>query len=173
MPSGDGQARGAVTGIPLRPARLPDVVHIATPEFMLDVLLDAAGVTSRDVVYDLGCGDGRIVIAAALRGARAVGVDLDPDRIAEATANARLANVGDRVTFLEADMFDVDLAGASVVMLYLLPSLNLRLKSKLCDELPPGARIVSHGFDMGAWPPSRRVEAHGRLVFVWTVAGNE
>ena len=149
--------------------QLPDVVFVATPDFMVDVLLDAAAITGDDVVYDLGCGDGRIVIAAAHRAARAVGVDIDPARIAEATANARAAGVADRVAFVEADMFNVDLHEATVVVLYLLPSMNVRLRPKLRRELRPGARIVSHEFDMGDWPPSAHRESNGRVVLQWMI----
>jgi SAM-dependent methyltransferase len=149
--------------------RLPDVVYVATPDFVVDSLIDAAGLTAADVVYDLGCGDGRIVIAAAQRGARAVGVDIDPARIAEATANASAAGVADRVTVVEADMFNVDLHAATVVVVYLLPSINIRLRPKLWRELPPGARVVSHEFDMGDWPPTARLDAHGRVILQWTV----
>jgi ubiquinone/menaquinone biosynthesis C-methylase UbiE len=149
------------------------VVFIATPEHMLDVFLDAARVSAVDVVYDLGCGDGRVVIAAAARcGARGVGVDIDPDRIAEAATQARQAGVSDRITLIEADFFQVDLADATVVTLYLLPSLNLRLRPKLLSELKPGARIVSHGFDMGDWPADRMVEFEGRSLYLWTVPGH-
>jgi ubiquinone/menaquinone biosynthesis C-methylase UbiE len=158
---------------PASPGPRPDVVFIATPEHMLDVLLDVARVSADDVVYDLGCGDGRVVIAAAARcGARGVGVDIDPDRIAEAAIQARQAGLSDRITLIEADFFQVDLADATVVTLYLLPSLNLRLRPKLLSELKPGARIVSHGFDMGDWPADRVVEFEGRFLYVWSVPGH-
>ena len=118
-------------------------------------MLDVANVHTGDVVYDLGCGDGRMVIAAAKKyGTRGVGVDLDPARIREARANAKQAGVESLVTFKVADMFETDIREATVVLLYLLPELNRRLKPKLFAELRPGARVVSHDWDMGRdWPP--------------------
>ncbi len=150
----------------------PDVVYVATPAHLVDVLLEAAGVTAADVVYDLGCGDGRLVVAAAARfGARAVGIDIDPVRIAEAEENVREAGVGDRVTIRHADMFTCDLSEATVVTLYLLPSANLRLRPRLQRELRPGARVVSQLFDMDDWAPDHRLEVEGRIVNVWTIGG--
>ena len=113
-------------------------------------------VNKDDVVYDLGCGDGRIVITAAKKyGARGVGVDIDPERIKEANANAKQAGVSDRVKFIEQDLFQTDFKEASVVTLYLLPDINLKLRPKLLSELKPGTRIVSHAFDMGDWKPDK------------------
>ena len=153
------------------PARTPDVIFVPTPEEVVAAMLDVARVTKDDVVYDLGCGDGRIVIAAAQKhGARGIGIDIDPQRIAEATANAQKAAVTDRVKFLEADLFTTDISEATVVTLYLLPTLNVRLMPKLMKELRPGTRIVSHAFDMGeAWPPERTLEIDGRKVYYWTI----
>lgn len=134
-------------------------------------MLQLANVRAGDVVYDLGCGDGRIVVAAARRakGVRAVGVDIDPRRIAEAEANARKAGVADRTRFIREDLFLVDLREATVVTLYLLPSLNVRLRPKLLAELAPGARIVSHGFDMGDWKPARVERAGSSDIYLWIV----
>jgi len=147
----------------------PDVIYVPTPPAVVEEMLRLADVKPEDVVYDLGCGDGRIVIAAAKRGARkAVGVDIDPDRIQEAWSNARAAGVADRVTFIQADLFKVDFSDADVVTLYLLPELNLRLRPKLLS-LHPGARIVSHAFDMGDWKPEVTRVVDGKEVFAWTV----
>ena len=154
---------------PARAARTPDVVYVPTPEPVVERMLDLAHVGKGDVVYDLGCGDGRIVIAAAKRGARrGVGVDIDPERIAEARANVRAAGVGDRVEIVEGDLFEMDLSDATVVTLYLLPDLNLRLRPKLL-ALKPGTRIVSHAFDMGDWKPERTAQVDGKTVYSWTV----
>jgi SAM-dependent methyltransferase len=153
------------------PARTPDVIFVPTPEEVVDAMLKVANVTSRDVVYDLGCGDGRIVITAAKKyGARGVGIDIDPQRIAEATANAKKEGVTDRVSFRQADLFTSDIGEATVVTLYLLPSLNLKLLPKLMKELKPGTRVVSHAFDMGdEWPPEQTLDVDGRKVYYWTI----
>jgi SAM-dependent methyltransferase len=149
----------------------PDVFYVPTPPAVVDAMLALAQVTDRDVVYDLGSGDGRIPIAAAVkRGARGVGIDIDPKRTEEARENAKLANVSGRVTFVTADLFNSDIGDATVVMLYLLPSLNERLIPKLKRELKPGTRIVSHAFAMGdQWPPERIVEVEGRRIYLWTI----
>jgi precorrin-6B methylase 2 len=152
------------------PTRTPDVIFVPTPEEVVDAMLKVAKVGKNDVVYDLGCGDGRIVIAAAQKlGARGIGIDIDPQRIKEATANAQKAGVTDRVQFRNADLFTSDISEATVVTLYLLPSLNVKLRPKLLKELRPGTRIVSHAFDMGDWQPEQTVEVNGRRVFFWTV----
>ena len=153
------------------PARIPDVIYVPTPELVVEKMLDMARVTADDVVYDLGCGDGRIVIAAAQRrGARGVGIDIDPQRIQEAKANAQKALVLGRVKFLEADLFTTDISEATVVTLYLLPTLNVKLMPKLMAELRPGTRIVSHAFSMGdSWPPERTETVDGRSVYYWTI----
>ncbi len=150
-----------------------DVPYVPTPEPVVEKMLEVANVGPRDVVYDLGSGDGRIVILAARRGARAVGVDLDPQRVREARANARRAGVQDRVEFRQGDLFDVDLSRATVVTLYLLPGVNLKLKPKLLRELEPGTRIVSHSFDMGDWKPAKTVDVDGRKVHLWIVPERE
>jgi ribosomal protein L11 methylase PrmA len=151
-----------------------DVIFVATDLEVVHAMLDAAKVGPGDVVYDLGCGDGRIVVTAASRyGARGVGVDLDPERIREARDNAARAGVTDRVTFLEQDLFSTDVTAATVVALYLSPDINLRLRPKLLRELRPGSRIVSHQFDMGDWRPERTLEVEvagaARRVFLWHV----
>jgi SAM-dependent methyltransferase len=151
--------------------REPDVIFVPTPEPVVEAMLDLAQVGPDDVVFDLGCGDGRIVIAAARRGARqAFGVDIDPDRIAEARVNARKAKVEDKVVFIEGDLFQQDLATATVITLYLLPQLNVKLMPKLL-QLPAGTRIVSHAFDMGDWKPDATREVAGKTVYLWTVPG--
>jgi SAM-dependent methyltransferase len=148
----------------------PDVPYVPTPPEVVDAMLKMASVRDGDVVYDLGCGDGRIVIQAASRHAvRGVGIDIDPDRIAEATQNATDAGVTDRVQFRNENLFEADLSDASVVTLYLLSSVNLRLRPKLLSELKPGTRIVSHAFDMGEWRPERTEEIDGRQIFFWRV----
>jgi len=134
-------------------------------------MLKLAGVTSSDVVYDLGCGDGRIPITAAQKlGARGVGIDIDPKRIEEANENAKAAGVTDKVRFLNQDLFASDFKDATVVTLYLLPSLNEKLMPKLKAELKPGTRVVSHAFDMGtSWPPDKREEVDGKTIYLWTI----
>ena len=146
------------------------VSFVPTPPDVVDLMLTLAKVDADDVVYDLGCGDGRIVIAAAERyGARGVGIDRDPQRIAEATARAEDAGVGARVSFREADLYQADVHDATVVTLYLLPSVNLELRERLLSQLMPGARIVSHRFDMGDWAPAQTAGAEGRQVLLWIV----
>jgi len=172
-----GVAVAAIAGLVFAPPaagqaakpRQPDVHYVPTPQSVVDAMLDLAQVTKNDVVYDLGCGDGRIVITAALRGARGVGIDIDPLRIREANAQARDANVDDRVQFLEADLFKADISKATVVTLYLLTSLNLKLQPKLLKELKPGTRIVSHTFDMGAWKPEQTVQVDDSTIYLWKI----
>jgi SAM-dependent methyltransferase len=152
------------------PSRGPDVIYVPTPQSMVERMLELAKVSSKDVVYDLGCGDGRVVVAAARRyGVRAVGIDIDPQRIAEANANARAAGVTNLVQFRLADLFETDLREASVVTLYLLPSLNLKLRPKLMRELRKGTRVVSHDFDMGDWKPEQTVNVQGGTLYLWTI----
>ncbi len=153
------------------PARTPDVIFVPTPEQVVEAMLKVAKVGPGDVVYDLGCGDGRIVIAAAQKhGARGVGIDIDPERIQEATANAARAGVNDRVKFMQADLFTTDISEATVVTLYLLPSLNEKLMPKLMKELRPGTRVVSHAFGMpDSWPPEQKLDVDGRTVYFWTI----
>src|SRR5262245_23751248 len=150
--------------------RNPDVIFVPTPQEVVDVMLEVAHVTKNDIVYDLGSGDGRIPITAAKRfGARGVGIDIDPQRVREANANAKAAGVTDKVRFLNQDLFTTDISEASVVTLYLLPSLNLKLLPKLMKELAPGTRIVSHSFNMGDWKPEQTLDVNGLSVYYWTI----
>ena len=141
---------------------------------LVEEMLNIARVNGDDLVYDLGCGDGRIVITAAKkRGARGVGVDLDPQRIRESLANARKAGVSSQVKFFQQDLFQTDILEATVVMLYLWPEVNLRLRPKLLRDLKPGTRVVSHTHDMGTWEPDRSITAaNGHKVHFWTVPAN-
>jgi SAM-dependent methyltransferase len=160
-------AQQATTGKPLRD---PDVIYVPTPQEVVDAMLTMANVTGKDVVYDLGSGDGRIPITAAQKyGARGVGIDINPERIKEAEANLAKANVGDKVKFLNQDLFETDISQATVVTLYLLPSLNVKLMPTL-KKLKPGTRIVSHSFDMGSdWPPEKTQDVNGRTIYYWTI----
>lgn len=152
------------------PSRTPDVIYVPTPQPVVDAMLKMANVKKGDVLYDLGSGDGRIPITAAKQyGVRAVGIDIDPERIAEARANAQEAGVADQVTFRNTDLFTSDIGEADVVTLYLLDSLNRKLRPKLLSELKPGTRIVSHAFDMGDWKPEKTQEVDGRMIYFWTV----
>jgi SAM-dependent methyltransferase len=151
--------------------RSPDVIWVPTQDAVVEAMLKMAKVTKNDVVYDLGCGDGKIVIAAAKIGARGVGVDIDPKRVEEANAAVKAAGVGDRVRIINGDIFDpaIKISEASVVTLYLLPSLNVKLMPRLKAELKPGTRIVSNSFDMGDWKPEKTVKVGTRTVYFWTV----
>lgn len=157
----------------LRVHRAPprrDVPYVPSDAPVVSAMLRFAGVGPDDVVYDLGCGDGRIVIHAAKHfGCRGVGVDIDPQRIAESRENAAKARLGDRVRFLCQSFFDTDLRPASVVALYLLPQINVRLRPKLLSELRPGSRIVANNYDLGDWPADMRAEAHHRTLHQWIV----
>lgn len=148
-----------------------DVPYVPTPPEVVDKMLELADLRPGQLVYDLGCGDGRIVVAAARRhGARGVGIDIDPQRIAEALANAAAAGVAERTRFMVGDLFEADFSDADVVMLYLLPALNRRLRPQLWRQLKVGTRVVSHEFDMGAeWPPQHVVRVDHRTVYSWTV----
>jgi len=152
------------------PARTPDVHYVPTPPEVVDEMLRMANVRKEDVVYDLGSGDGRIVIAAAEKhGAHGVGIDIDPERIKEAEENARRAGVTHLVKFRNEDLFEADIHEATVVTLYLLERLNEKLRPKLLRELKPGTRIVSHAFRMGDWEPEKTADVDGRMVYFWTV----
>jgi hypothetical protein len=149
--------------------RRPDVIFVPTPQEVVDEMLKLAKVGPKDVLYDLGSGDGRIPITAAKRyGTRGTGVDIDPERIKEANENLQKAGVGDKVKFIQGDLFEMDFSDATVVTLYLLPALNLKLRPKLL-QLRPGTRIVSHAFDMGDWKPEKVVNIGGRQIFYWRV----
>jgi len=155
-----------------RATSTPDVIFVPTPHEVVDDMLRLADVRKGDVLYDLGSGDGRIPIAAAKAyGIRAVGIDIDPDRIAEARENAKKAGVAGLVDFRLGDLFRSDFREATVVTLYLLPELNVKLRPRLLAELKPGTRIVSHQFDMGDWHPDKKLESNGRLVYFWTIPG--
>lgn len=148
-----------------------DVPYVPTPQNVVDKMLEVGKVGKNDIVYDLGSGDGRIVITAAKRyGARGVGYDLNPERIMEATKNAQAARVTDKVSFKNEDLFKANFADATVVTLYLLPDVNERLRPQLWKQLKVGTRIVSHSFDMGDdWPPEKTVEVDGSPVYFWTI----
>jgi hypothetical protein len=165
-------AAGAQSPIP--ESKPLDVPYVPTHESLVDEMLRMATVGKNDVLYDLGSGDGRIVITAARRfGTRGVGYDLDPERISEARENARRAGVTDRVRFEQQDIFTAPIADATVVTMYLLPDVNLRLRPRLLSELKPGTRIVSHNYDLGDWQPLQRkdmeVTGISHLLFLWVV----
>jgi SAM-dependent methyltransferase len=152
----------------------PDVEYVPTPHHVVAEMLRLVAVTPTDVVYDLGCGDGRVLIAAAQwYSARGVGVDIDPQRIEESRVNARQAGVIDRVKFLQQDLFETDIRDATVVTLYLLPQLNRQLRPRLLSDLRPGTRVVSHDFDMGDWQPDQVIHVPGaeyeHTVFYWII----
>ena len=154
----------------------PRVPYVSSPPEVIEEMLKVARVTKEDVVYDLGCGDGRIVIMAARKyGARGVGIEIDPALVREAQANARKAGVADRVKFIQQDLFKSDLSEATVVTLYLMGSVNLELRPKLQRELKPGTRVVSHAFDMGDWKPQKTFEVNRRgtwgRIFYWVIPG--
>ena len=152
------------------PRRGPDVVFVPTPNEVVDKMLEIAAVTSKDIVYDLGCGDGRIPITAAQRyGARGVGIDIDPQRIRESRENALRARVEDKVRFIEGDLFEAEIGEATVITLYLLTTLNAKLRPKLLKDLRPGTRVVSHGFGMGDWEPEQRANVGANAVLLWRI----
>jgi SAM-dependent methyltransferase len=164
-----------------KPVRAPDVPYVPTTEQAVQAMLKLADVKKTDLVYDLGCGDGRIVIAAANKyGARGVGIDINPVRITEAKANAKKAGVESLVRFEENDLFQADIHEASVVTLFLLADINLKLRPRLLRELRPGTRIISNTFDMGDWKPDRQVTVDdssdendysglSKTLYLWTV----
>jgi ribosomal protein L11 methylase PrmA len=148
----------------------PDVIFVPTPQEVVEDMLRLANVQKGDVLYDLGSGDGRIAITAARKyGIKATGIDIDPERIREANENAKKAGVTSLVQFRQEDLFAADFKDATVITLYLLPDLNVKLRPKLWNELKPGTRIVSHQFEMGAWKPEKRLESNGRTIYFWTV----
>ena len=153
-------------------SRQPDVIFVPTRESVADEMLQLASVTSTDVLYDLGSGDGRIVMLAAQKyGARGVGVEIDPKLVAVARNVAKEGEVEGRVTFIEGDLFDADISPATVVAIYLSPTVNARLEPKLRKELRPGTRIVSHQFAIGAWVPDKTVRAEdGTLLYLYSVS---
>jgi len=158
-----GAQEGALRG--------PDVIFVPTPNEVVDTMLKMAGVTKKDTVYDLGCGDGRIVVTAAQKyGARGVGIDIDPQRVDEATDNVKKGGVEKLVRIVRGDLFEADISEATVVTLYLLTSLNQKLRPKLLKELRPGTRVVSHAFSMGEdWKPVRQASVQGTTVYLWHI----
>jgi len=150
--------------------REPDVFFAPTPQKVVETMLEMAGVNEKDVVYDLGCGDGRFVITAAKKfGARGVGVDIDPKRVEESTRNAEEQGVSNRVRLIEDDLFETDIREATVITLYLLNDLNLKLRPKLLSELRPGGRVLSYAFDMGDWKPDKEGSDQGDGLYYWVI----
>ena len=145
------------------------VPFVPSPQEVVDKMIELAGVKKDDVVYDLGSGDGRIVITAAKKGAKAVGFDIDPQLVKESRENIRKAGVEDRAEIRDQDILTVDLSPASVVTMYLLPDVNLKLKPNLLSQLKPGSRVVSHAFDMGDWKADRTERVNGRTIYLWTI----
>jgi SAM-dependent methyltransferase len=168
---GDGWPRARLDAAGQQPARSPDIYFAPTRHVVADQMLRLARVRPEDVVFDLGSGDGRIVILAAQKyGARGVGIELDPRLVEISRQVAREGEVAHRVTFIEGDLFSTDISQATVVTLYLSPGVNRRLEPKLRQELRPGTRIVSHQFPIGRWPPDQTVRADdGTDLFLWTV----
>jgi SAM-dependent methyltransferase len=160
----------ATSQIEVEPEIQKDVPYVPTSHETVAKMLEMASIDKNDLVYDLGSGDGRIVIAAAKKyGARGVGIDIDPERIAEANANAKEAGVTDRVRFIQGDLFQADLRPATAVTLYLLSSVNLRLRPTLLEQLRPGTPVVSHDFDMGEWEPDQETTRAGDDIFLWII----
>jgi SAM-dependent methyltransferase len=169
-----GSARPPQPGETVPALRAPDVRYDPSAPEVVQAMLKLGRVSEHDVVYDLGCGDGRIVIAAVHeRGARGVCVDIDPLRIAESRDNARLAGVAERIEFRNEDLFTTEIGAATVVMLFLYPDLNLKLRPRLLNGLKPGTRVVSHWHDMGDWKPQETVrvvsEGRARPIYLWTI----
>jgi hypothetical protein len=169
-----GLAVASTGAQPLKPLeKEPEVPYVPTHERIVTEMLKVAKVGKNDVLYDLGSGDGRIVITAAKKfGTRGIGVDIDPVRVKEARENAAKAGVADRVKFLQQDLFETDIREATVVTLYLLPEINLRLRPKLLSELKPGTRIVSHNYDMGDWTPLKTLQVRvpeDHTIYYWVV----
>lgn len=168
-----GLLAATVPPIGWKPERTPDVVYVPTPMPVVDRMLEMAGVGPDDILYDLGSGDGRIPITAARRwGTRGVGIELKPDLVAQADFAALRASVADKVRFQVGDIFEIDFSEATVVTLYLLPALNLRLRDTL-QSMKPGTRIVSHDFDMGSWTPDRVERVGQSTLYLWIVRERE
>jgi SAM-dependent methyltransferase len=162
---------------PAMPRKAPDIHYVPTPQELVEVMLDTAKVGKDDIVYDLGSGDGRLVISAAKKyAASGVGIDIDPKRIGEAKENAKKAGVEDKVRFREQDLFESDFHEATVVTLYLLSELNVRLRPQIFAQLKPGTRVVSHAFMMGDWQPDehKTIEINGQSydAYYWVVPAN-
>lgn len=152
------------------PAPRLDVPFVPTPQEVVDKMLELAKVQKTDYLIDLGSGDGRIPVTAAQRfGVKALGVDINPVRIKEANERAQAAGVTNLVEFRQQDLFQTDISQANVLTMYLLPSVNMKLRPKILSDMRPGSRVVSHAFDMGDWAPEQKVSVDGRTVFLWTV----
>jgi phospholipid N-methyltransferase len=145
------------------------VPFVPSPQVVVDKMVELVGVKQGDVVFDMGSGDGRIVIAAAKKGAKAIGFEIDGDLVKESRENIRNAGVQDLAEIRQQDILTVDFSPASVVTMYLLPDVNLKLKPNLLSQLKPGSRIVSHAFDMGDWKPERVERVEGRTIYLWTI----
>ena len=160
-------------GLQLAMGPSPDVPYVSTPYEMANEMIRLAGVTANDVVYDLGCGDGRLVIEAVKKaGCRGVGVDIDPERVKESRAYAVRAGVQDRVRFVEQNFFATDIREATVMLIYLFPDINIRLRAKFLGEMRPGSRLVSHAFDMGDWRPDVTSNILAQRVYLWVIPTN-
>ena len=146
-----------------------DTPYVPTPQDVVERMLDMANLKPGEYLVDLGSGDGRIVVMAAQRGARAYGVDLNPARVKDGIANAAKAGVSDRATFEVKDLFDTDISKADVVTTYLLPLVNMDLRPRLLEQMRPGARLVTHAFHMGEWWPDATDNVRGRILFAWVV----
>jgi len=163
---------GASAAPPIAQSDRPklDVPYVPTPRHIVDKMLELAAPTADDYLIDLGCGDGRIPITAAQRfGTRGLGVDIDPRRIVEARQNADEAGVTDKVEFRQEDLFQTDISQATILTLYLLPSVNIKLRPRILKELRPGARVVSHDWDMGDWRADQEVKLGNKKIFMWVV----
>lgn len=145
------------------------VPFVPTPQEVVDKMIELAGVKKGDVVYDLGSGDGRIVISAAKKGAKAVGFEIDGDLVKQSRDNIRKAGVQEQAEIRQQDILTVDLSPASVVTMYLLPDVNMKLRPNVLNQLKPGSRVVSHAFDMGDWQPDRTERVEGRTLYLWTI----
>ena len=145
------------------------VPFVPTPQEVVDKMVELGGVKKGDVVYDLGSGDGRIVVTAAKKGAKAVGFEIDGDLVKQSRDNIRKAGVQDQAEIRQQDILTVDLSAATVVTMYLLPDVNLQLRPNILSQLKPGSRVVSHAFDMGDWKPDRIERIEGRTLYLWTI----
>ena len=145
------------------------VPFVPTPQEVVDKMIELAGVKKGDLVYDLGSGDGRIVVTAAKKGAKAVGFEIDGDLVKQSRDNIRKAGVQEQAEIRQQDILTVDLSAASVVTMYLLPDVNLQLRPNILSQLKPGSRVVSHAFDMGDWKPDRTERVDGRTLYLWTI----
>jgi SAM-dependent methyltransferase len=160
-------------GLQIAKGASPDVPYVSTPHAIVDEMVRLADVKASDVVYDLGCGDGRLVIAAVKKtGCRGVGIDIDPERIKESRANARAAGVEDRVRFVEQNFFSSDIREATVMLIYLFPDVNIRLRGKFLSEMKPASRLVSNAFDMGEWRPDGTSNVLAQRVYYWVIPAN-